>query len=1075
MKLLSLNPRTVLLPVLLAAISACAHGVVHSKSSSTLHKGLIIEHLTSHFDAEKAGMKVGDVLLYWTRGEDKGELASPLDFLYLRYAEATRGRLRIDGISGGRKRSWYLGSDVWGIWPRPNFSGLLLGQYQQCQTLPKGIDQKKRMECWQAVAAEARTLPVEWLVPWVLSQAAYQFGINGLQDAMDQSYKNTIEEISSDAHNTRGQLLLQWGRAFSSRDDLAQAGIRFGAAVQEWSQVGADNVAVAEPLLEFGLTALNQGNYETAEEAWEHARTILERFAPRSLEMILAYGNLAVLYQQRGDLTKAEDYYRRAVAKERTYLPGSQYLPQQLTNLGTLVRARGDLAAAEMYHEQALAALNKVGINNEAGANIFDNLADCALDRNDLRKAEQYQRRALAIRQKLGLHNLDVAASLTSLGIIAERKGTFKLAERYYRKSRAIQEQIAPESPAIADVVAGLGRITLSSGDLMQAEQYFRDALALLEKVAPASLRHNEVSANLAQALHQAGRLDESATIYRHILADLENKTTQLAVFGENQSRYRARHAAYYREYIDLLLEQGKTELAFETLESSHARTLYDMLSAYRIDVAQGVDPALLNQEHNLRQSIAQKSQYKLRLLARKYTDEQISGLDREISSLRDQYEQLGAQIRMKTPAYAALIQPQSLTLATIQGTLDSDSVLLEYSLGERHSSLWLVTDHSLKIYELPPRKRIENLARQVYESFSTHRDQIGSEAAGAAEYNRAASDLSRIILGPIAENIGDKKLLIVSDGALQYVPFAALPIPRKTRTGVDGRPVILDHEVINLPSASVIAELRRFANERIQPLKKVAVLADPVFEIEDERISSSRNKPSTLASFALNGHPPQSDRQMPVALRRSFADVRTKKTSGFYLNRLLYTRREAHAIMALVPKGKGLEILDFGANRASALNADLGNYEIVHFATHGLLDSKHPELSGLVLSLVDKNGKSQNGFLQLEDIYNLKLPVELVVLSGCQTGLGQDVSGEGLIGLTRGFMYAGASRVVATLWNINDVATSEFMGLFYKAMLRDGLRPAAALRKAQIEMLRQKQWKSPYYWAAFELQGEWN
>jgi len=188
----------------------------------------------------------------------------------------------------------------------------------------------------------------------------------------------------------------------------------------------------------------------------------------------------------------------------------------------------------------------------------------------------------------------------------------------------------------------------------------------------------------------------------------------------------------------------------------------------------------------------------------------------------------------------------------------------------------------------------------------------------------------------------------------------------------------------------------------------------------------------------------------------------------------LLYTRNEAQAVMAVTPPGKGIEALDFRATREMALSGMLAKYRIVHFATHGILNNKHPELSGLVLSLVNKNGKAQDGFLKLQDIYNLKLPVDLVVLSGCQTGLGEDVEGEGLIGLTRGFMYAGASRVVASLWNVSDMATANLMADFYKAMEHDEMRPAAALRKAQIQMWRTKQWRSPYYWAAFEIHGEW-
>jgi CHAT domain-containing protein len=194
----------------------------------------------------------------------------------------------------------------------------------------------------------------------------------------------------------------------------------------------------------------------------------------------------------------------------------------------------------------------------------------------------------------------------------------------------------------------------------------------------------------------------------------------------------------------------------------------------------------------------------------------------------------------------------------------------------------------------------------------------------------------------------------------------------------------------------------------------------------------------------------------------------------GSGLPRLVFSRQEANAIMAVTDHDKGMEALDFQANRDLALSKELGQYRIVHFATHGLLDNEHPELSGLVLSLVDSDGRPQNGFLELQDVYNMNLPVELVVLSACETGLGKEINGEGLVGLTRGFMYAGAPRVVASLWKVDDVATANLMGRFYKAMLKDGIRPAAALRQAQLEMWKDKRWTEPYNWAAFTIQGEW-
>lgn len=180
-------------------------------------------------------------------------------------------------------------------------------------------------------------------------------------------------------------------------------------------------------------------------------------------------------------------------------------------------------------------------------------------------------------------------------------------------------------------------------------------------------------------------------------------------------------------------------------------------------------------------------------------------------------------------------------------------------------------------------------------------------------------------------------------------------------------------------------------------------------------------------------------------------------------------------AIVSLAPPASALKAVDFEASRATALSDRLGQYRVIHFATHGLLDSAHPELSGLALSMVDESGQGQDGYLRLNEIYNLRLNADLVVLSACQTGLGKEIRGEGLIGLTRGFMYAGAPRVVASLWQVNDAATAELMKRFYRGMLKNGLRPAASLRAAQLELMARPAWRSPYFWSAFVIQGEWN
>jgi CHAT domain-containing protein len=252
---------------------------------------------------------------------------------------------------------------------------------------------------------------------------------------------------------------------------------------------------------------------------------------------------------------------------------------------------------------------------------------------------------------------------------------------------------------------------------------------------------------------------------------------------------------------------------------------------------------------------------------------------------------------------------------------------------------------------------------------------------------------------------------------------------------------------------------------------KTLATLADPVFETNDPRLAATRKKASSngLTASVRSAESAPSSSPLTPELARS---ARSFHRDGF--SRLIFSNEEAEFITGLAPKGSTLKATGFEANRQLAASGELGQYRIVHFATHGLINSEHPELSGLVLSLLDENGKPQDGFLRTHEIFNLQLPADLVVLSACQTALGKEIKGEGLVGLTRGFMYAGAERVVASLWQVDDQATAELMKRFYHGMLKENLRPVAALRAAQIEMLKSSRWSSPYYWAGFVIQGEW-
>jgi CHAT domain-containing protein len=486
---------------------------------------------------------------------------------------------------------------------------------------------------------------------------------------------------------------------------------------------------------------------------------------------------------------------------------------------------------------------------------------------------------------------------------------------------------------------------------------------------------------------------------------------------------------------------------ALSASERARARVLLEVLGESQADIREGVDPALLDQERQLQTQLNAKETARIQMLAAKHTPEMTKKIDSEVRGLATQYQDVNNRIRATSPRYAALKFPEPLTLSRIQQeVLDADTLLLEYSLGEQRSFLWVASAEKLVSIVLPKRTEIEETTRRFH-------DALVDPQATAADSGKA---LSKMLLGEVASTLGDKRLLIVADGPLQYLPFAALPDPAEPQ-----QPLIVSHEIINAPSASTVAVLRKENVNRKPAPKTLAVLADPVFSLDDSRVGRER-----AANHA---------RQGGDAAKFQHRAAEDLGLAGIRVPRLPGTRREAAAIAALVPESDRKEAVDFDASRATLTSPEIGQYRILHLATHGLLNTTHPELSGVVLSLVDRNGQPQNGFLRLYEIYNLKLAADLVVLSACQTALGREIQGEGLVGLTRGFMYAGAPRVLASLWKVDDRATAELMKRLYGRMLgSEHLRPAAALRASQIEMWKTKGFENPYYWAAFTLQGEW-
>jgi CHAT domain-containing protein len=523
------------------------------------------------------------------------------------------------------------------------------------------------------------------------------------------------------------------------------------------------------------------------------------------------------------------------------------------------------------------------------------------------------------------------------------------------------------------------------------------------------------------------------------------------------RASYLAAQQGSYELYIDLLMrlhEQspgaGHDALALRASERARARALLDSLVEAGADIRQGVDPKLLERERSLQKQLNASQERRMRLLSGKHTPEQAEAADREVDSLLAQYQQAQAHIRATSPRYAALTQPQPLDLKGIQSQLDDETLLLVYRLGGKRSFLWAVTPTTVKSYVLAARSEIEKYSNWVRDSLK-----ISNQPQSIAQAEEAIRQLSRLALSPVAGQLARKRLVIVADGALQYIPFAALVAPHSTR------PLIFDHEIVNLPSVSALGQQRRELAGRATAPKTLAVIADPVFDLQDERFK-------TLASGRVESIP-QNHTDPLRAVTRS-----ARETGLMGFRRLRFSRQEADRIAGFFPSATYSKLVDFEASRANIFQTDLSQYRILHFATHGLFNNKSPELSGIVLSLYDTERRPQDGFLRAHELYNLRIGADLVVVSACQTALGKEVRGEGLIGLTRGFMYAGAPRIVVSLWNIDDEATAELMKRFYEVMARENLRPAAALRAAQASMSKEPRWSAPYYWAGFILQGEW-
>ena len=873
-------------------------------------------------------------------------------------------------------------------------------------------------------ADAARALAGMGLVDWSVGE--YEKGLQHCQFSLTQANAAGDRPDQSSA-------LVTIGLIYNSYGDNPKALENYAKALTIQRAIG-DCQEIASTLLLTGLVYGSSSEHERALDYYDQALAVNRETGDRRGEgQTLNY--VGQVYYTLNELQKALDYYEQSLPIRRAV---GDRVGEAITlnNIGAVYRATGDSKRALEYYNLSLQL--RVAVSDRSGESLtLSNIGSIYRSQGDYQKALEYYNRALDIQRTIG-NRLVESSILSSMGAIYRIQGDYKKSLDSYTQSlklkRAIDDQIGE-----ATTLFEIARIQRTLGNASEASTQVEAAIDFVE-----SMR---------------------AKVSRR---DLRN-----SFFAANHN--------IYEFYIDLLMQssrEGSRDNAIAALlasERGRARTLVDTLLEAGADIRQGMDPELVASERRLQRELNARGDRLTRLLIGKHTAEQEQSARQQLDLVLADYERVESQIRQGSPRYAALMQTNRMTLKEIQqGVLDSDSLLLEYSLGEERSYVWAVTPTGVEGFQLPGRVAIETAARRVHSLLTEHQSHIKDETPerrtarllqAEKEFHNASAALSQMLLGPVASQLGTKRLVVVADGALQYIPFAALPVPiehtaEALGNSVTYRPLITEHEVVSLPSVSALAVLRQDLSIRTAAPKTVAVLADPVYTIEDPRIKVSITKSAPEAPRRVATRPPEV--------------VRSANESGLTnFRRLRFSREEAETIATLAA-GRELTALDFEASRATATSAKLNEYRILHFAAHGLLNSNHPELSGLVLSLVDQQGKSQDGFLRIHEIYNLKLNADLVVLSACQTALGKEIRGEGLVGLTRGFMYAGAARVIASLWNVEDRATAELMKRFYKSMLSDHMSPAAALRRAQLDLMKEKGWEAPYYWAAFTLQGEW-
>ncbi len=779
---------------------------------------------------------------------------------------------------------------------------------------------------------------------------------------------------------------------------------------------------------------------------------LLDKKTNSKADEAVALSFLCRLYNDTGSFQKGFDACRESLRITANTDPLTDY--RIYTNLASLYSNSGDLENALKFNQIALErlAIVKDYLSPMRYAFVKSNIGGILTTQKKYVEGEQALQEALRITEQIK-RPLYSGYILVWLSVIKYELKNFQDALEYAIKGVAYYREVDPVK--IQSGLNALGKSYFALGQIDAARKAFNEAVEVNRQNKD---RYAEAESlyNLALLENHDGQIE---TAHQNIEQAINNSEILRAqLLGKNQrTSYLAILKKYYELEIELLVKlQEKNaddnflEQAWQKHEKIRARSLLENFIESGLNLSEIAPKDFFAQEQVLLEAIANAELNRAEAFKAKFAVLQKEA-ETDLQKNLDDYRILQEQVRQKNPKFSAINQLSNFTIADAEKLIDEDTAILEFALGENQSYVWIIRKGVFKLVKLPSKDLINQSAREFYLALT---DRGTKDDKAIIEKSR---NLSRMILEPFAGELQNiKRIVVIADGSLQLVPFSALT----SAPDAVYEPLVSKAEIVNAPSFSSLVFLsENKANRQKSPDKMLAIFADPIFQDDDERLML--NKP---AKPKTRQNPADISENLSQALR-DFGIER--------LARLPFSGIEAREIGKFAPQQTFLA-LGTMASRQKFLGGDFNSYRILHFATHGFLNQQNPELSGLVLSLFDEKRTPQNGFLRMIDLYSMRLNADLVVLSACQTGLGKETDGEGIIGLTSGFMYAGASGVVSSLWKVEDAATAELMKRFYRAMLKENQTPSAALRTAKNELRQIPRFSNPRYWSGFTLNGEW-